>query len=152
MPSLESFGVCLVDLHLFLEKRLARIKLQTLSPPSCTGNCSQDRSFLLLNRCIVSGAISLGLDFLNLMHARFSIKKGKAEPSEVNSLDRELLETNKSYILDCGAELFVWVGRTTSLEDRKSASEAAEVSNQLSLFVSLRPYHYVKLTVLFTLH
>ncbi|KAL9686046.1 hypothetical protein QQ045_023501 [Rhodiola kirilowii] len=56
----------------------------------------------------------------------YSVKKGQAEPIEAESLVRELLETSKCYILDCGAELFVWVGRTTSLDDRKSASEAAE--------------------------
>lgn len=46
---------------------------------------------------------------------------------EVESLVKELLETNKCYILDCGTELFVWIGKTTSLEDRKNASEAGEV-------------------------
>lgn len=46
---------------------------------------------------------------------------------EVEPLVKDLLETNKCYILDCGTELFVWIGKTTSLEDRKSASEAGEV-------------------------
>ncbi|OMO97015.1 Villin headpiece [Corchorus capsularis] len=55
-----------------------------------------------------------------------SVEKGKAEPVEADSLTRELLETNKCYILDCGLEVFVWMGRTTSLDDRKSASGAAE--------------------------
>ena len=43
------------------------------------------------------------------------------------SLAHELLQTNKCYFLDCGAELYVWMGRTTSLQERKGASEAAEV-------------------------
>jgi len=30
-------------------------------------------------------------------------------------------------MLDCGVEVFVWMGRNTSLEDRKTASVAAEV-------------------------
>lgn len=38
-----------------------------------------------------------------------------------------MLETNKCYLLDCGSELYVWMGRDTSLEARKSASAAAEV-------------------------
>ncbi|KAL9260619.1 Villin-4-like protein [Drosera capensis] len=56
----------------------------------------------------------------------FSVEKGKAEPVETDSLSRGLLDTNKCYILDCGAEVFVWMGRSTSLEERKTASGAAE--------------------------
>ncbi|GAB2291448.1 hypothetical protein Dimus_025703, partial [Dionaea muscipula] len=54
------------------------------------------------------------------------VDKGQAEPAEADSLSRDLLETNKCYILDCGAEVFVWMGRSTSLDERKSASGAAE--------------------------
>lgn len=57
-----------------------------------------------------------------------SILKGQAEPVQADSLTRELLDTNKCYILDCGVEVFVWMGRNTSLDERKSASSAAEVS------------------------
>lgn len=50
---------------------------------------------------------------------------------QVNSIEGELskalLENNKCYLIDCGAEVFVWVGRVTQVEDRKSASQAAEV-------------------------
>lgn len=56
-----------------------------------------------------------------------SVDKGQAVPVEVDSLTRQLLETNKCYILDCGLEVFVWMGRNTSLQDRKSASGTAEV-------------------------
>nr|CAB3469800.1 unnamed protein product [Digitaria exilis] len=52
--------------------------------------------------------------------------QGKLEPVNYESLAHELLETNKCYFLDCGAELYVWMGRTTSLQERKGASEAAE--------------------------
>ncbi|XVE79969.1 hypothetical protein DITRI_Ditri14bG0100200 [Diplodiscus trichospermus] len=55
-----------------------------------------------------------------------SVEKGQAEPVEADSLTRELLQTNKCYILDCGIEVFVWMGRNTSLDERKSASGAAE--------------------------
>lgn len=40
---------------------------------------------------------------------------------------RDLLDTNKCYLLDCGLEMFVWMGRNTSLDERRSASGAAEV-------------------------
>ncbi|KAK9274850.1 hypothetical protein L1049_022104 [Liquidambar formosana] len=56
----------------------------------------------------------------------FCIEKGQAEPVEADSLARELLDTNKCYLLDCGLEVFVWLGRNTSLDERKSASGAAE--------------------------
>ncbi|KAJ6809051.1 villin-2 [Iris pallida] len=39
---------------------------------------------------------------------------------------KSMLENHKCYLLDCGAEIFVWVGRVTQVEERKSASKAAE--------------------------
>ncbi|KAL9224572.1 hypothetical protein vseg_000593 [Gypsophila vaccaria] len=56
----------------------------------------------------------------------YRVEKGTAEPEETESLTRDLLSTDKCYLLDCGTEVFVWVGRTTSVDDRKSASAAAE--------------------------
>jgi gelsolin len=52
---------------------------------------------------------------------------GKADPIETDSLTKELLDTNKCYILDCGLEVFVWLGRNTSLDERKRASGATDV-------------------------
>ncbi|GAU30060.1 hypothetical protein TSUD_332290, partial [Trifolium subterraneum] len=49
---------------------------------------------------------------------------------EVKSVDGELskslLENSKCYLLDCGAEIFVWVGRVTQVDERKAACQAAE--------------------------
>ncbi|XP_010525718.1 PREDICTED: villin-4 [Tarenaya hassleriana] len=56
----------------------------------------------------------------------FCVEKGQANPVEGESLKRATLETNKCYILDCGREVFVWMGRNTSLDERKSASGVAE--------------------------
>lgn len=56
----------------------------------------------------------------------FRVEKGQAEPIEADSLTRELLDTNRCYILDCGTEVFLWMGRATSLDERKSASGAAD--------------------------
>ncbi|KAF3645787.1 Villin-5 [Capsicum annuum] len=53
-------------------------------------------------------------------------QKGQAEPVEIESLTRELLDTNGCYIIDCGIEVFVWMGRNTSLDERKTASVAAD--------------------------
>ncbi|CAA0837438.1 Villin-2 [Striga hermonthica] len=41
-------------------------------------------------------------------------------------LSKSLLENNKCYLLDCGAEVFVWVGRVTQVDERKTAMRAAE--------------------------
>ena len=70
------------------------------------------------------------------------MEKGQANPVEGDSLKREMLDTSKCYILDCGLEVFVWMGRTTSLDDRKTASGAAEVSGVLKSFVFV-VYHGV---------
>ncbi|KAL8127073.1 hypothetical protein AgCh_014121 [Apium graveolens] len=56
----------------------------------------------------------------------FGVVKGQHEPVDVESLKREQLDTYKCYLLDCGSEVFVWMGRNTSLDERKSASGAAE--------------------------
>ncbi|KAJ1695673.1 hypothetical protein LUZ63_012371 [Rhynchospora breviuscula] len=41
-------------------------------------------------------------------------------------LSKESLENNRCYLLDCGSELFVWVGRVTQVDDRKAVTKAAE--------------------------
>ena len=51
---------------------------------------------------------------------------GHAELVEVDLLTREFLETNKCYILDCEAKVFVWMERNT-LDERKSVSGGVEV-------------------------
>lgn len=43
-------------------------------------------------------------------------------------LSKSLLQNSKCYLLDCGAEIFIWVGRVTQVDERKDASEAAEVN------------------------
>ncbi|KAK2976889.1 hypothetical protein RJ640_010812 [Escallonia rubra] len=57
-------------------------------------------------------------------------KRNHIVDGEVKVVDGELskssLENNKCYILDCGAEVFVWVGRVTQVEDRKAAIQTAE--------------------------
>ncbi|PPR82507.1 hypothetical protein GOBAR_AA38211 [Gossypium barbadense] len=55
----------------------------------------------------------------------YSITGGEVKVVE-GELSKGLLENNKCYLLDCGAEVFVWVGRVTQVEDRKAASQAAE--------------------------
>ena len=55
-----------------------------------------------------------------------SIADGEVKPVE-GELSKSLLENYKCYLLDCGAEVFVWVGRVTQVEERKAACQAAEV-------------------------
>lgn len=56
----------------------------------------------------------------------FRVEKGQTQPVEADSLTRDLLLTNRCYILDCGTEVYVWTGRSTSLDQRKTAGGAAE--------------------------
>lgn len=56
----------------------------------------------------------------------YTVAEGKLNPNDASSLSKSMLESNKCYILDCGAEVYVWVGRISSLEERKAASTAAE--------------------------
>ncbi|KAL8467765.1 hypothetical protein ACS0TY_031125 [Phlomoides rotata] len=56
----------------------------------------------------------------------FRVDKGEMVPIEASSWTRELLDTYYCYIVDCGREVFVWMGRNTSLDQRKAASSAAD--------------------------
>ncbi|XP_068494097.1 villin-3-like isoform X2 [Phaseolus vulgaris] len=53
------------------------------------------------------------------------IANGEVKPVE-GELSKSLLENNKCYLLDCGAEIFTWVGRVTQVEERKAACQAVE--------------------------
>jgi hypothetical protein len=64
-----------------------------------------------------------------------SLNKGQAVPIEFGVLTRELLDSTKCYLLDCGSEIFVWMGRETTLEERKRAGSAAEVVCLASVFL-----------------
>ncbi|XP_054809199.1 villin-2-like isoform X3 [Prosopis cineraria] len=55
----------------------------------------------------------------------YNIVDGEVKPVE-GELSKSLLENNNCYILDCGAEVFLWVGRVTQVEERKSACQAVE--------------------------
>lgn len=46
--------------------------------------------------------------------------------AQTGGLKTNMLESNKCYLLDCGADIYVWSGRISSLEERKNASFAAE--------------------------
>lgn len=56
---------------------------------------------------------------------------GDLKPVE-GEISKSLLENNRCYILDCGDEVFVWVGRSAQMDERKAASIAAEVQMQAS--------------------
>lgn len=46
---------------------------------------------------------------------------------EDGTLSKSKLEKKKCYLLDCGAEVFVWVGRATQVDARKSTCKAVQV-------------------------
>lgn len=53
--------------------------------------------------------------------------QGKLGTSRTDSLNKEMLETDKCYMLDCDSEIFVWMGRHTSVTERKTSISATEV-------------------------
>ncbi|KAL3637230.1 Villin-3 [Castilleja foliolosa] len=55
----------------------------------------------------------------------FSIIEGQVQSVD-GELSKSILENNKCYLLDCGSEVFVWVGRVTQVDERKTAIRAAE--------------------------
>ncbi|GMY10606.1 villin-1 isoform X2 [Fagus crenata] len=52
--------------------------------------------------------------------------QGKLCQTGTDSLNKKMLETDKCYMLDCGAEIFVWMGRQTSISERKISISATE--------------------------
>ncbi|XP_058198853.1 villin-1 [Rhododendron vialii] len=52
--------------------------------------------------------------------------QGKLCQIETDNLSKEMLNSNKCYMLDCGAELFIWMGRSTSITERKTAISVVE--------------------------
>ncbi|XP_062168173.1 villin-3 isoform X2 [Alnus glutinosa] len=54
-----------------------------------------------------------------------SITDGQVKIME-GELSKSLLENNRCYLLDCGSEVFIWVGRVTQVEERKTAIQMAE--------------------------
>ncbi|KAG7642526.1 Gelsolin-like domain [Arabidopsis suecica] len=52
--------------------------------------------------------------------------KGNLHPTGTSSLDKDMLEKNKCYMLDCHSEVFVWMGRNTSLTERKTSISSSE--------------------------
>ncbi|XP_031123965.1 villin-3 [Ipomoea triloba] len=55
----------------------------------------------------------------------FSITNGQVNPVD-GELSKSILENNRCYLLDCGAEVFVWVGRLTQLDEKKAAIRTSE--------------------------
>ncbi|XP_042492503.1 villin-1 isoform X2 [Macadamia integrifolia] len=46
--------------------------------------------------------------------------------TDSDSLKKEMLDADKCYMLDCGTELFVWMGRSTSISERKKSISSIE--------------------------
>ncbi|XP_073043122.1 villin-3-like [Primulina eburnea] len=55
----------------------------------------------------------------------YSIISGQLKPVD-GELSKSVLENNNCYLLDCGSEVFIWVGRVTQVDERKAAIQAAE--------------------------
>ncbi|GBG74077.1 hypothetical protein CBR_g17788 [Chara braunii] len=42
------------------------------------------------------------------------------------TLQKDMLDSTKCYVIDCGSEIYVWTGKNSALEDRKAANAHAE--------------------------
>ncbi|XP_073365403.1 villin-1 isoform X2 [Aegilops tauschii subsp. strangulata] len=56
----------------------------------------------------------------------FWINKRILVPMETHVLEREMLKSDRSYILDCGTEIFLWIGMTTLVSEKKTSATALE--------------------------
>ncbi|KAF0925699.1 hypothetical protein E2562_017263 [Oryza meyeriana var. granulata] len=56
----------------------------------------------------------------------FWINKRNLVPVETHLLEREMLTSDRNYILDCGTEVFLWMGMTTLVSERRTAITALE--------------------------
>ncbi|KAM7256651.1 hypothetical protein ACFE04_012392 [Oxalis oulophora] len=52
--------------------------------------------------------------------------QGKLSETGTGLLSKEMLEKNKCYMVDCASEIFVWLGRHTSVTERKTSIAAVE--------------------------
>uniref|UniRef100_A0A2P2K8N7 Gelsolin-like domain-containing protein n=2 Tax=Rhizophora mucronata TaxID=61149 RepID=A0A2P2K8N7_RHIMU len=52
--------------------------------------------------------------------------QGKLFPTESKSLDKDMLESNRCYMLDIGSGVFVWMGSKTSVTERKKSVSVVE--------------------------
>lgn len=65
--------------------------------------------------------------------------QGKLCQTGSDAFSKEMLETDKCYMLDCDSEIFVWMGRQTLLTERRTAIKAIEVRVSCFPFVSWKP-------------
>ncbi|KAI0512202.1 hypothetical protein KFK09_012840 [Dendrobium nobile] len=56
----------------------------------------------------------------------FGVHKCKLLPLDSPSLAKGLLSSDRCYLLDCDAEIFLWMGKTTLVSERKAAILAVE--------------------------
>ena len=73
------------------------------------------------------------------------MEDGQLNPINDSPLTKGMLESNKCYVLDSGAEVFVWLGRITTLEERKRASVTAEVRTNDFLVFIVFSFSFIKL-------
>lgn len=119
---LVSFGTSLEAMRLFL----VMYQMQTMGnrwlphPRNFFGDYPQLNSDSICNLELVCKTI-----FVHFPVCR--INKRNLAPMEAHFLEREMLKSDRSYILDCGAEIFLWIGMTTLVSERKTSATALEV-------------------------
>lgn len=57
--------------------------------------------------------------------------QGKLCEAGTGLLNKELIDSDKCYMLDCGSEIFVWMGKSTTMTERRTSTSATEVTYSL---------------------
>lgn len=86
--------------------------------------------------CLLQEMLLLAKEWLFSHLNRINLQ-GKLCETGSNAFSKEMLETEKCYMLDCDGEIFVWMGRQTLLTERRTTIRAVEVNTLLKFpFVS----------------
>jgi len=102
-------------------------------------DCTIQETFLVTTPLLSSNLTSLKLHLARCLvcFPACRINKRNLVPLEAHLLDREMLNSDRSYILDCSTEIFLWMGMTTLVSERKSSVTVLEVSRwNLIIFLS----------------
>ncbi|KAK1368474.1 hypothetical protein POM88_034566 [Heracleum sosnowskyi] len=90
----------------------------------------EDKSYL--TRGLVDERVEMGRRLLEVKMRKLLtpclldliVSEGHPESKDANSMTKELLDTNKCYLLDCGLEIYAWMGKKTSLDERKKCKSS----------------------------
>lgn len=97
-------------------------------------NCVIFPSFFQISMCLLKESFT----FIHRITAQ-----GKLSQSGNDSLSKVMLGSDRCYMLDCDDEIFVWMGKQTSVTERKTSISFTEVRTPFFPLAPLSPLHLV---------